>query len=210
MNETELRARFPNASDGFIRRNLGKPAGGATPSWPIGPCQKCGEPCIGALCELCAAKTQPKAAPVAVCTPAKPKTPAIAARRAGTGVPADCLPTPASRSAMLLTSLACKPSADEAKLNRLERAYLALLRANAAYAWVGVQCVTLKLGDDCRYSPDFVTIGVGGEAWAHECKGFMRDDALVKLKVAARKFPWINFCLATRKGGVWTVKPISP
>jgi hypothetical protein len=126
------------------------------------------------------------------------------------GIPADCLPTPASRSAMLLTSLACQPSADEANLNRLERAYLGLLRANIGNAWVGVQCVTLKLGDDCRYTPDFFTIGVGGEAWAHEVKGFMRDDAQVKLKVAARKFPWVNFCLAMRKGGVWTVKPISP
>jgi hypothetical protein len=36
-----------------------------------------------------------------------------------------------------------------------------------------------------------------------ETKGFRRDDAMVKLKVAARLFPCFQFVLATRVRGVW-------
>jgi hypothetical protein len=104
------------------------------------------------------------------------------------------------------------PSGEEAKLNRTEREYLAMLRAaHGATEWVGTQCLTLKLGDDCRYTPDFIVLDNAGVLWAHETKGgFTRDDALVKLKTAARKFSWIRFVLATKKGGVWQTKEISP
>jgi hypothetical protein len=108
-----------------------------------------------------------------------------------------------------LTGIRCQPSADEAKLNKTEREYLGLLRS-ASPAWIGVQAVTLKLGDDCRYTPDFVVLDAAGVLWAHEVKGFMRDDALVKLKVAARKFNWIRFVLARKEKGAWEVKEVSP
>lgn len=38
-----------------------------------------------------------------------------------------------------------------------------------------------------------------------------RDDAAVKLKVAARTFPWIAFHLVTkRKGGGWDIQAVLP
>ena len=85
-------------------------------------------------------------------------------------------------------------SKDELKLNKLERRWLAELRLRNV-ACLGIQAVTLKLGDDCRYSPDFTGIEHGVlTAW--ETKGpFFRDDAKVKLKVAARAHPYIRFVL---------------
>lgn len=105
--------------------------------------------------------------------------------------------------------LAVAINSDEAKLNKTERAYLAFIRC-IGFAWIGVQNVTLKLGNDCRYTPDFFVINQQGHAQAREVKGFMRDDALVKLKVAARLFPWIEFQVVRKTKNGWehqTVKP---
>lgn len=49
--------------------------------------------------------------------------------------------------------------------------------------------ITLKLGDDCRYTPDFAVIENDGTLRFEETKGFWRDDAKVKLRVAAKQFP---------------------
>jgi hypothetical protein len=70
--------------------------------------------------------------------------------------------------------------------------------------------VTLLIGFDCRYRPDFGVklSGFAGD-WHefHEVKGFMRDDARVKLVVAASLFPSATFWLATRaRNGAWTMK----
>ena len=102
------------------------------------------------------------------------------------------------------------PTTDEARLNGTERAYLAELR-RMGLAFVGVQCVTFKLADDCRYSPDFLTVNRDGLLTAIEVKGFWRDDARVKVKVAARLFPFIAF-VAVRKsaGGAWNYEEIKP
>lgn len=87
------------------------------------------------------------------------------------------------------------------KLNKLERAYLAYLQGLKP-SWLGVQNVTLVIGHDTRYTPDFIVI-LNGKLSAREVKGFMRDDARVKLMVVARQFPWINFVLVTGKAGEW-------
>jgi len=109
-------------------------------------------------------------------------------------------------------------STDEEKLNKTERAYLANLRA-IGYDWIGIQCITLKLGDDCRYTPDLWTMDnlhsdipmARGRLVAREVKGFMRDDALVKIKVAARMFPFIVFVLVRRqKSGGWETQIVKP
>lgn len=98
-------------------------------------------------------------------------------------------------------------STDEAKLNKLERAFLAWLRSTSP-PWIGIQCITLKLADDCRYTPDFWTLGCS--LHAHEVKGFMRDDARVKLKVAARMYPMIQFTLVERIKGEWKFTDVKP
>lgn len=39
----------------------------------------------------------------------------------------------------------------------------------------------------------------------HEVKGFMRDDARVKFKVAAALYPWFEWVLVVRDGKGWEV-----
>lgn len=98
--------------------------------------------------------------------------------------------------------------AEANKLNKLEQAFLLRLRAENPKIYI--QAITLKLADDCRYTPDFVAIK-GNSIMVYEVKGFMRDDALVKLKVAARMFSWMNFVLVTRKGkDNWIYANINP
>src|ERR1035437_3171040 len=63
-----------------------------------------------------------------------------------------------------------KPSTDEAKLNKTERARLAHLRM-LGLTPVGIQDITLKLGDDCRFTPDFNYI-CGGQFYFEDVKGF--------------------------------------
>jgi hypothetical protein len=101
-------------------------------------------------------------------------------------------------------SFSVRQTTDEEKINRTERAFLAHLRANPGEvgAWIGIQSVTLKLGDDCRYTPDFFCVGSSG-AVAWEVKGFMRDDAAVKFKVAREQYPQFRFRMLRKTKGGW-------
>ena len=94
-----------------------------------------------------------------------------------------------------------KPSA----MNRTEARYaerLEILRRAGELQWWKYGAITLKLGDDCRYSPDFMVVLPNGEIEMHETKGFFRDDAKVKLRVAAAMFPF-RFWLVRLVKGRW-------
>lgn len=91
---------------------------------------------------------------------------------------------------------------DEVKLNKMERRYWEVLKREN-HLWVGAQCLSLKLGDDCRYNPDFIMITQDGKIEVHETKGFMRPGARVKLKTAARTFTWIKFVIVRLTKGVF-------
>jgi hypothetical protein len=101
-------------------------------------------------------------------------------------------------------------------LNKLERAFLGHLRAicEGSGAQIYPQSITLKLANGCRFTVDFVAaagrLPEMSMCKAYEVKGFMRDDAAVKLKVAASLYPWIAFHLVTRKKGVWQITPVLP
>ena len=56
------------------------------------------------------------------------------------------------------------------------------------------------------YTPDFLT--VGKEFTLYEVKGFMRDDAAVKIKVAAEMFPWFDWVLVYLQKGEWIFKGV--
>lgn len=73
---------------------------------------------------------------------------------------------------------------------------------------------TLKLADDCRYTPDFLVQLMDGTLECHEVKGsFFEDDAKVKLKVAAEMFPIFTFKLCIKQtkkdGGGWKITTVS-
>lgn len=94
-------------------------------------------------------------------------------------------------------------------MNKLERAwYENLIRTNPDYI-VLAQQLKLRLADKTWYTPDFVCMCPDGILRVYETKGFMRDDAAVKIKVAADQYWWWRFHLVTKSKGQWSVKHIA-
>lgn len=104
-------------------------------------------------------------------------------------------------------NLALRPPDLFAGMNRGEAQFAmgleAQKRAGKIVLW-RYERLTFKLADDTRYTPDFTVLELDGQVSVYEYKGHMRDDAAVKLKVAASQFPEYRFYLV-RKG---TTKPI--
>ena len=82
-------------------------------------------------------------------------------------------------------------------MNKLEQAYanhLSLLKnVGEIMDWLH-EPLKLRLAYKTFYTPDFLVIKKDGFE-LHETKGFMRDDAAVKLKIAAQTYPWFRFFL---------------
>lgn len=81
-------------------------------------------------------------------------------------------------------------------MNNLETRYAdhldALLRAGEIVFW-RFESMKLVLADRCAYLPDFFVVKADGSPEFHETKGFWRDDARVKVKMAAKLFPCFVF-----------------
>lgn len=105
-----------------------------------------------------------------------------------------------------------------AGMNKTEALFLAHLKATFPGAWIEREPVALKLGNGVRYNPDFLVHlpeNYGAhtqQLTAYEVKGHMRDDAAVKIKVAASRFPFIRFVLVWRssRAGGWQMQTIVP
>jgi predicted nuclease of restriction endonuclease-like RecB superfamily len=103
-----------------------------------------------------------------------------------------------------------KPRKVKGVMNDLEqRFYDTLIRGQPHEVLLGdivrrvyYEEVTLKLAPKTTYTPDFLVIGDEHMCFV-ETKGFWRDDARVKFKVAADKFGMFSFMVVTwtRKGG---------
>lgn len=107
----------------------------------------------------------------------------------------------------LLTEI--QKTTDEQKLNKTEAAYLAYLRCLNT-KWIGIQNITLKLADDTRLTPDFSFIQNSGRFVFVDVKGFQREDALIKMKVAARQFPMFDFLIVKKAGSGWETTKVKP
>jgi hypothetical protein len=104
-----------------------------------------------------------------------------------------------------------RPRRKMGEMNSLERLWSEELetrmRRGSVIRW-DYEPVSLRIAwphDGVRgssYTPDFMVILEDGEVVFHETKGFMRDDARLKLKVASERYPF-RFCLVTRKNGKW-------
>jgi hypothetical protein len=65
------------------------------------------------------------------------------------------------------------------------------------------QALTLKFGHDLRYTPDFFVVNAAGEIELHETKGgFVREDAIVKVRAAATHFHMFKFFMCKRIAGL--------
>lgn len=131
--------------------------------------------------------------------------------------PSDRPSRPLSKVAPVKRSAGAAP---RDKMNKTEKAfsqYLELLRKTGDIYWWEYEGMTLKLAFDTRYTPDFSVIirSPSGilevedtfELQFFETKGFMREDANVKLKVAATKFPF-RFFLVHKVGSGWDIQEV--
>ncbi len=110
-------------------------------------------------------------------------------------------------------------SADGHRMNKTEAAYSRLLdmeirsmsRHERAVCWQAFEPVSLRLGTGASYKPDFMVQLENGEVEFHEVKGFWREAARVRIKIAAHQFPMFRFIAVKRaKGGGWDEEEIKP
>lgn len=97
------------------------------------------------------------------------------------------------------------------KMNRTEARYAAYLNdrkiAGEVQEW-HFEPIKLRLADKTFFTPDFMVLTREHILELHEVKGFMEDDAAVKLKVAAEAFPCFRFLLCVPSRAGWQIKEI--
>lgn len=69
--------------------------------------------------------------------------------------------------------------------------------------------VKLRLAGNTTYKPDFFVVLRDYSVAFVEVKGYMRDDAAVKVKVAAEQRPWAVFFVAFADGRGFDVRPVT-
>jgi hypothetical protein len=72
----------------------------------------------------------------------------------------------------------------------------------------GFERIKFRLAGRTFYTPDFDVVQHDGSMMCFEVKGFWRDDARVKIKVAADKFRHIGFVAVRWVDGTWEQEPI--
>lgn len=87
---------------------------------------------------------------------------------------------------------------------------LEVMRQAKLIRWWKFDGIALRLADRTFYHPDFTYQTADKDLVVEEVKGFMRDDAAVKLKVAAAQYPHIRFLLVRRQRGEhgWNVTEV--
>jgi hypothetical protein len=97
------------------------------------------------------------------------------------------------------------------QMNKTEAAYASYLeglKVAREIHWYKFEGLKLRLADKTFYTADFVVITNKGLVELHEVKGFMTEDANVKIKVAADMYPFIFKLIRKGKGGLWDVKEV--
>ena len=102
----------------------------------------------------------------------------------------------------------CRPRQPKTGPNKTEEAYGYHIANHPDVLMVGFERIKLKLADKTFYTPDFYVLKKDGQLEMHEVKGFMRDDAAVKLKVAAAQFPFIKFFLIKKDKTGWDIREV--
>lgn len=77
--------------------------------------------------------------------------------------------------------------------NKLEASYeqhLECRKQSGEIRWYTFEGIKFRLADNCFYTPDFIVMLSDCEIQAHECKSVWRDDAKVKMKMAAEIYPF--------------------
>lgn len=105
-------------------------------------------------------------------------------------------------------SLARQRRAAAERMNKTEAAYAQYLDFLQRAGYVKsfrFEAITLRLADGTRYTPDFLVERFDTKPELHEVKGFWREDALVKYRVAAELFPMFLFRVVKRRRHEWEI-----
>ena len=101
------------------------------------------------------------------------------------------------------------------EMNKLEAEYAQYLEAQKLEGTIAdykFERFKLRLAKLCYITVDFAVMLPDGVIEFHETKGFMEDDANVKLKVVAEEFWWFRFKLvkkiAKKDGGGFKITSI--
>lgn len=98
--------------------------------------------------------------------------------------------------------------------NKTEQAYenfLTALQHAGSVLWFKFEGIKLRLADNTFYTPDFAVMLASGQMELHEVKGFMQEDANVKIKVAAEMYPFRFVIVRTKpkkEGGGWKFQEV--
>ena len=96
-------------------------------------------------------------------------------------------------------------------MNRTEAAYAAhleLLKASGDVLWWKFEGLKFRLADKTFLTPDFVVMVRSGLIELHDVKGFLMEDANVKMKVAASMYPF-EFFIIRKSKSFWMKIPVS-
>lgn len=91
------------------------------------------------------------------------------------------------------------------EMNQTEQRFADLLQLRmmaGEILWWEFEPMNLRLGVKCFYQIDFMVMLADRSLVAYEVKGRWMDDALVKIRTAAEKFPW-PFIAARWIKGEW-------
>jgi hypothetical protein len=94
------------------------------------------------------------------------------------------------------------------KTEQLYAAHLDALRTLGQVLWFRFEGLKLRLADSTFYDTDFTVMVASGQIEIHEVKGFMTDDANVKLKVAASQYPFVFRLVRKAKGSNWDIREV--
>ena len=98
-----------------------------------------------------------------------------------------------------------KPRRKPGEMNKLETRYAGHLdlqkMAGVIKEW-WFEAIALRIGQRCFWHPDFLIEFMDGRLELHDTKGHVKDDALVKAKAIAGRFPFPVFHVKWIKG-VW-------
>lgn len=95
------------------------------------------------------------------------------------------------------------------KMNKTEAQFQQLLIRRPDVIWCGFEAIKFMVGvKTCWYCPDFVCVLDDGTVVVYEVKGWWKDDARVKIKAAAKQYPWLKFIAAQKKRDKWVYEKI--
>lgn len=90
---------------------------------------------------------------------------------------------------------------EAARANDLE----SMKRAGQIVEW-WYECWTFRLGNDLRYTPDFVIQKPNGALEVEEVKGFWRDDARAKVRMFVELYPFPVRAYTKNRHDTWDVE----